>query len=81
MKSLTAQQAREKATEIKKIQNEYQYSLIKSKIKNRSDNGYFQLTYDGSIDLEVRRLLEKDGFTVGFTNSTHRNGDETIISW
>ena len=78
---MNAKEAREKTEQNIKNDMYGQYKNIKHEIEKAVDFKQFQASYYGNIKVEVKKVLESEGFTV--LSQAGKPGDEpdTIIKW
>ncbi len=77
---MNAKEARDKALSINTSESQKQYQDVMKSISNAVNKGQYQCWHYGTINLDLKKKLEDDGYIVGDTTSD-RNGLETNIIW
>lgn len=79
--NMNAKEARQKAVMFLNTRDEIQFTLIKQQIKDKAVKGEFELLFYNRLHDSVKKLLEKEDYSV-VRDSYDRDGSTTYkISW
>jgi hypothetical protein len=68
------------ATQVNLDSQTQQYKKIKEEIKQEALKGFFEMTYCGKINSEVKKKLMKEGYAIG-TPIYEKADTYTLIEW